>query len=252
MAKDASVELQNAADDLQNAAGAKNRIKALTNTIRAFETGLLSMRQGLRAAAVRERVITLEFSSRREQISQLLGVLLTLERATTPLLMIHPQGAVGTARSGMMVSEVTPGLQRKAEALRAQLNELQTIRALQTSAETELRDSLDRLQQARVALSQAVAQRTDLPQRFTDDPATIQTLADNSATLSFFADPLRRCKNCFRCQYREHCFADITRPTRPGYYAPGLLWPPPRFHWSPRQWRQPFDILGRFWITEML
>ncbi len=192
MARDASSALKAASIQLQKAEGSKDRIKALTKAIRAFENGLLSMREGLRAAAIRERVIKLEFENRSEQISQLLGVLLTLERATTPMLLIHPEGAVGTARSGMMVSEVTPGLQLEAEALRAQLLELEAIRGMQRVAEVDLQLSLAGVQNARVALSQAVSDRTDLPKRFAEDPIRVQILADNSDTLDFFADALSK------------------------------------------------------------
>ncbi|WP_240513958.1 murein hydrolase activator EnvC family protein [Paramylibacter kogurei] len=190
MARDASQSLRDASAKLIAAESADDRIAALTQTIRAFEAGLLAMRDGLRNAAIRERVIKLEFENRRDQISQLLGVLLTLERATTPLLLIHPEGAVGTARSGMMVSEVTPGLQQEAENLRVQLAELEEIRSMQQIAEEDLQLSLAGVQEARVKLSQAISQREELPKRFSEDPIRIQILADNSATLDFFADAL--------------------------------------------------------------
>ena len=119
-AQQATEALNAAAELMAQADSGSDRVAALSEAIRAYEQGLAAMREGLRAAAIRERYLTLDFDSRREQLSQLLGVLQTLERATTPLLLIHPTGPVGTARSGMMMSEVTPALNRQAEELRAQ------------------------------------------------------------------------------------------------------------------------------------
>jgi murein hydrolase activator len=188
----AARDLQAATLSLDKAKTSKDRVAALTDTVRAYENGLLAMRDGLRAAAIRQRVLELKLEDRRDQLSQLLGVLQTLERAPTPLLMIHPSGPVGTARSGMMLSAVTPALQQQADVLRAQLQEIRELKALQVSAERDLRQGLAGVQQARVALSTAITDRTDLPIRFLDDPVRVQILADNSRTLAGFADSLAK------------------------------------------------------------
>lgn len=190
-AQQATEALNAAAELMAKAESGNDRIAALTEAIRAYEHGLTAMREGLRAAAIRQRYLTLDFESRREQLSQLLGVLQTLERATTPLLLIHPTGPVGTARSGMMMSEVTPALNRQAEGLRAQLLELAALQEFQKSAERDLEWGLSGVQQARVNLSQAINDRVDLPRRFADDPVRVQILADNSQTLQGFADKLQ-------------------------------------------------------------
>jgi septal ring factor EnvC (AmiA/AmiB activator) len=189
-AQQATEALNAAAELMAQADSGSDRVAALSGAIRAYEQGLAAMREGLRAAAIRERYLTLDFESRREQLSQLLGVLQTLERATTPLLLIHPTGPVGTARSGMMMSEVTPALNRQAEELRAQLQELAALQAFQQSAARDLEWGLSGVQQARVNLSQAINDRTDLPRRFADDPVRVQIMADNSQTLQGFAEKL--------------------------------------------------------------
>lgn len=189
-ARDASQALRQAAQKLSTADNAADRVTALTDTIGIYESGLTAMREGLRAVVIQERAMRNEFDSRRDQISRLLGILQTLERATTPLLLIHPTGPVGTARSGMMLSEITPALQTQAEELRANLEELQSIELLQKIAEDDLLIGLDGLSKARVALSQAIANRVDLPKRFATDPVKLQILAETSATLDLFADSL--------------------------------------------------------------
>lgn len=212
MARAASDALRKATVQLEAAVSADDRIHALTATIRAFENGLVAMREGLRAAAVRERVLRKDFDGRRDQISRLLGVLQTMERATTPLLLMHPEGALGTARSGMMVSEVTPGLQAQAAKLKSELEELHSIQGLQRSAEEDLLLSLDGVQKARVTLSEAVSRRESLPKRFADDPIRVQILADNSDNLHYFADALIAVP-----------FAELEDPPEPFSNAKGKL-----------------------------
>jgi len=189
-ARNASIALRAATASLAKATEADDRVAALTETIRAYEDGLQAMRDGLRTVSIRERSLRLKFDSQRDQISRLLGVLQTLERATTPLLLIHPTGPVGTARSGMMLSEITPGLQKQAEALRLELEELSAIQVTQQIAQDDLTESLKGLTKARVALSQAIASRADLPNRVIDDPVKLQQMVQTSETLDFFAATL--------------------------------------------------------------
>ncbi|MBV1863292.1 MAG: peptidoglycan DD-metalloendopeptidase family protein [Rhodobacteraceae bacterium] len=186
----ASAALEDAAIALKQAESSKDRVAALTQTIRAYESGLVAMRDGIRSATLRERVLHLEFDQRRDQLSRLLGILQTLERASTPMLLIHPTGPVGTARSGMMMSEISPSLQRQAEELRNQLEELNELKDLQNKAENDLRLGLAGVQEARVSLAQAVSDRTDLPRRFADDPVRTQILADSATSLTIFASSI--------------------------------------------------------------
>lgn len=190
LAQSAADDLDQAAKALQKAQESDDRVSALSQTVLAYENGLLAVRQSLRSATIREQVLRLEFASQRNQISKLLGVLQTIERASSPMLMIHPSGPAGTARSGMIMSEVTPTLQRRANELRAQLQEIHALSDMQKNAETELEKGLSGAQDARIALATAIRERTELPLRFAADPVRVQILADNSKTLNFFANGL--------------------------------------------------------------
>lgn len=186
----AAEALKTAAANLSNTLNAQDRVNALTETVRAYESGLSAMRDGLRGATIRERVIRLQFENNRNQLSRLLGILQTLELATTPMLLIHPTGPIGTARSGMMISDITPALKRQTDELRFQLEELSELRRIQTNAKEQLRLGLAGVQQARVDLSQAIADRTDLPKRLYDNTKKIQILADSATSLEMFAGSL--------------------------------------------------------------
>ncbi|MGV6849180.1 MAG: murein hydrolase activator EnvC family protein [Marinibacterium sp.] len=189
-ARAAAALLDKATLDLQGAVTARDRVKALTGTVRAFEAGLAAMREGLRQAALREATLTARLAVREREISRLLGVLQTIGSTPAPVLMVHPQGPLGAARSGMMMADVTPRLAEKAARLRTDLEDVRTLRLLQETAAAQLADGLAGLQQARAALSQAIANRTDLPRRFTNDPVRTAILISSAETLAGFASGL--------------------------------------------------------------
>ncbi len=189
-ARAAANQLAEAAIRLDEADGARDRVKALSETIHAFESGLEAMRDGLRRAAIREEVLSRELQGREAEIAQLLGVLQSMGSAPSPVLLLHPSGPVGTARSGMILAEVTPALNNRAMEVRDKLQEVSVLRTLQQSAADTLQQGLDGTQEARIALSQAIADRTDLPRRFTEDPAKTALLIASTETLEGFASGL--------------------------------------------------------------
>jgi len=182
--------LDDAATSLSEVESAADRVAALTKTVRAYEAGLSTLRESLRHATLRERTILQSFEAKQDQLSRLLGALQTIQNTPKPLLLMHPSGALGTARSGMILSDVAPALRSQAEALNAQLKEVSQLRQLQERAVDSLKQGLSGAQTARSDLSKAMADRTDLPRGFTSDPEKLETLLNASKTLSEFADSL--------------------------------------------------------------
>jgi septal ring factor EnvC (AmiA/AmiB activator) len=191
-AQAAAERLERAARKLDAARGARNRVKALTETIRAYEDGLRAMREGLRRAAIREQALTRELNAREDEVARLLGVLMSMGESPAPVLLLHPAGPKGTARSGMILADVAPALNDRAAGLRRKLEEVGVLRALQESAAGQLEEGLVGLQKARTALSQAIADRTDLPRRFTEDPVKTALLVASAETLTGFASGLSK------------------------------------------------------------
>ena len=187
----AAIMLEAAALSLSEADGARNRVEALTETVRAYEEGLLALREGIRRAALREQTIETVFEAERARLASLLGVLQSIERAPVPLLMIHPSGPVGTARSGMILSDVTPAVASEAEELRSQLQELQSMRSLQSRALDQMAVALQDVQSARSELSQAIADRRQLPVRFSLNPDALRQIIESVDSLGSFAEMLR-------------------------------------------------------------
>lgn len=186
----AADDLRAAVAALEGATKSRDRVAALTQTIRAYETGLSALRDGLRRAAIREDEIAAAYDARRDQIGRLLAVMSTMERSDGPLLLLHPSGAEGSARSGMILSSVTPALQAEAEKMRTDLQEVADLRALQTAAADTLEAGLTSVQAARTALSEAVAERVGLPRRYLEDPEELRALLQSADTLEGFATGL--------------------------------------------------------------
>lgn len=187
----AAVEMLNQASlSLQAAESARDRVRALTETVRAYEAGLGAMRDGLRRAATREAQLANSLRASEGEIARLLGVLQTIETSPPPVLLLHPSGPLGSARSAMMLAEVTPALTVRANQLRADLEEVRTLRLLQQSATDTLEAGLAGVQQARLDLSRAIADRTDLPRRFVEDPVRTAILISSTETLAGFASGL--------------------------------------------------------------
>ena len=182
--------LEDARSTLENADKAGDRVEALTLTVQAYEAGLAALREGLRQARVREAAIQGVFLAENDRLAQLLGVLQSIEASPEPHLLLHPEGPLGTARTGMILSEVTPALNREATRLRAALQEVAMLRALQEAAVSTLEDGLAGVQEARTELSQAVSNRTDLPKRFLTDEEAMENLIATADTLESFASGL--------------------------------------------------------------
>ena len=191
-AQAAADRLRAASAQLGQAKSARDRVKALTATLQAFETGLDAMREGFRLAATRESVLTRQLAARDGEVAELLAVLQTISRAPAPVLMAHPDGPSGAVRSGMLVAELTPALTARANALRRDVEEMTLLRTLQETATEELRTALSGVQDARTSLSQAMADRTDLPQKFSADPVRTAILIASTETLDAFAGGLSK------------------------------------------------------------
>lgn len=189
-AQAAMEELRAAGEALEAAEGARDRVAALTQTVQAYEKGLAALREGLRQATIRESAIEGVFAAESDRLAQLLGVLQAIEAAPEPHLLLHPSGPLGTVRSGMILSEVTPALSREATELRRALQEVAVLRALQEAAVSTLEDGLAGVQQARTELSKAISDRTDLPRRLITDEVAMENLLNSADTLESFAGGL--------------------------------------------------------------
>ncbi|KPQ06860.1 MAG: Membrane-bound metallopeptidase [Rhodobacteraceae bacterium HLUCCA12] len=189
-ARDAALALVEAIDGLVEARDARDQVAALSETIRAHESGLSALRAGLREATLREATIRRQFEQQSEEVSRLLAAMMAVERVEGPALLVHPDGPLGTARAGMMLSDLAPSMQAEADRIGALLREIETLRRLRETAVETLSLGLRSLQEARSDLSQAIADRRDPPARMAEDEAAMMALLESAQTLDALATGL--------------------------------------------------------------
>lgn len=186
----ARTDLILAIETLEKTTSGRDQVAALSQTITAYERGLGALREALRQATIREAALLMRFEAKRDRVARLVGVMSAMGTDPSPLLLLHPSGPLGTARSGMMLADVTPALQAEVDQLRAELQEVAELRRQQSGAADTLQRGLTAAQAARTALSQAIASRGPLPRRFTDDPERLTLMIEDADTLDALATGL--------------------------------------------------------------
>lgn len=189
-AMQAARALEAATIELQAASGGRDRITALSRTIQAYEDGLIALRDGLRDAQLREAALAASFAARSEDLTRLLGVLMATDRIDAQAALLHPEGALAASRAGMVLGAVAPALGKDVAALREELEDLRALRRARQFGLLALEQGLSVAQDARVALGHAIAERGPLPRTMIDDPARLDALARDAATLDDFAAEL--------------------------------------------------------------
>ena len=186
-AAEAAEMLRAATSQLDQALTEEDQVASLTRMIRAYEQGLSALRDGLRRAGVREQEIRAEFDARRDRLGRVLGVMTAMQRSPETMLLLHPAGPEASARAGMILSSVAPGLEAEAREMQQKLEEIRTVRAIQLSAANTLAQGLNQVQEARRLLASAVTDRSSLPVRFGEDPKELTALVQSADTLEAFA-----------------------------------------------------------------
>lgn len=191
-AEAAAAQLRQAIGKLAQAVSADDQVTALTEVIGGYEQGLAALREGLRQASAREAELHDRFEAERGRLSAVLGAMTALQQSPETTLLLHPAGALANARSGMILSDVTPGLRAEAERLQDDLDEIATVRALQSAASEMLGSGLASVQEARRLLASAVTDRSTMPVRFGDAPEELQKLREAAQSLDDFASGIGR------------------------------------------------------------
>ena len=173
--------------DLKNANNAKRRIKSLSQAIQSYEETLAILRISVRDLTLQQSQVQNVLDQGENEIMQLLGVLATVQKAPIAGQMLHPNGPLATARSGMIISDIVPLLQENVDQLRDQVIVLKQLSETQFKAQNSLQTGLLELQKAHSNLGRAIANRDDLPKRFVANPEKLEILIKASKDLETFA-----------------------------------------------------------------
>ena len=108
------------------------------------------------------------------EIMQLLGVLATVQKAQIAGQMLHPNGPLATARSGMIISDIVPILQENVNQLRDQVMVLKQLSETQDKAKDSIQTGLWELKKAHSNLGSAIVNREELTKRVIADPEKME------------------------------------------------------------------------------
>ena len=183
--------LDAATADLKNANNAKKRVKSLSQAIQSYEETLAILRISIRDLRLQQTQLQNILDNKENEVMQLLGVLATFQKAPIAGQMLHPEGPLATARSGMIISDVIPILQKNVEQLRDQITTLEKLSETQFAAQNSLQTGLSELQKAHTNLGRAIANRETLPKRFSTDPKKLELLLKASKDLETFAESVQ-------------------------------------------------------------
>ena len=187
-------DLKNARNQLSTADSYRERIEALSNLIQETEESLSDLRSKYRIIKLQTEKLTKDIISQKEKISKLAGALLGVGREPLGSKLLHPDGALNTARSSLILSDILEGVRSEAADLNKDLEKLQLLKKLAEGAEQEMRLSLESIQAARVSLIKATSDRTDLPKRFINDPEKLSLLSKSVKSLGEFSVALNSLK----------------------------------------------------------
>ena len=173
--------------NLTKAKKAKKRVKSLSQAIQSYEETLAILRISVRDLTLQQSQVQSVLDQNENEIMQLLGVLATVQKAPIAGQMLHPNGPLATARSGMIISDIVPILQENVDQLRDQVMVLQQLSETQHRANNSLQTGLMELQNAHSNLGRAIVNREELPKRFIADPEKMEILVKASKDLETFA-----------------------------------------------------------------
>ena len=180
-----------ATTDLRNAKNAKKRVKSLSQAIQSYEETLAILRISIRDLSLQKSQLKNIFNQNESEFMQLLGVLAAVQKTPIAGQMLHPDGPLATARSGMIISDIIPILQENVNQIRDQVIALEQLSNTQFQAQVSLEAGLLELQKAHSNLGRAVANRETLPKRFSADPEKLQLLIKASKDLETFAEAVQ-------------------------------------------------------------
>jgi septal ring factor EnvC (AmiA/AmiB activator) len=189
-ARQAQQSLGNAWDQLERSKSANDRIAALTGAILSFEESLSLARDSLRQISVLEARAQQKLTVEEESYSELIGVLLSIDKSPIQAELLHPDGPMATARGGMLIADLLPALEEKVQSLQSDLEAARYLSELQNQLTLDLQAGLVALQETRAALGRAIADRDDLPKRFIEDTEQTAILVTAADTLDIFASGL--------------------------------------------------------------
>jgi septal ring factor EnvC (AmiA/AmiB activator) len=165
-----------------------------------------------RLAEMRQRR---RLAERDAELASLLGALQRIALQPPEALLTAPGGALETARSAMLLSSTVPELERRAEAVRVEVQRLAALTAATATQRDALADTRASLTAQQERLQALARQKIDLRQEALSDrtaaEARLQALADEAEDVQALLQKLQEERAARRAREAEAALAALQR-----------------------------------------
>ena len=169
---------------------------AAAERVKRAETDIVALEDKLGDLIVQELEVRGRLDGADTNISNVLAALERISRNPPPALIVNPSDALGSARSAILISAILPELQKKADAVMADLTRLGEIKAEALKQQEQLEANLQILEEEQLRIGTLVAARKENENRASTElaaaEAEAQALADKATSMKQLIDDLQK------------------------------------------------------------
>lgn len=158
-----------AADARKEIAGLQRQLVALAADQAKGERDVADKRRRLDTLNAQEAELTTRMGRNRAELARLLGALQLYRRNPPPALLVNPHDARDAVRAAILMRAVTPELERRAAAFRAEAEDIERLRREAASASEDLFTSESAVGDRRSRIEAMIAEKTTLERSLTGD-----------------------------------------------------------------------------------
>ncbi len=177
----------------------RKRLIKMAKKIQTREDRLLTSEKRLRELSSSEKELSQALKGRQTELSRVLGSLSRLQRAGTPLLVVGPGTPLQNMRASLLLTSITPELERRVGNIRAQI---ETLRQLRQQIAEERRDidlARRELETEKRRLSQLLRAksntRNELLARAQQEEKRITALSNSASNIGDLVERLHKDRN---------------------------------------------------------
>jgi murein hydrolase activator len=169
---------------------------AAAQRVKLAEADIAVLEDKLGELIVQELEVRGRLDGADASVSNVLAALERISRSPPPALMVDPSDALGSARSAILISAILPELQKKADAVMADLKNLSDIKAAALKQQEQLEANLQILEEEQLRIGTLIAARkaseTQAAGALAAEEAEAQALADKASSIKQLIDDLTR------------------------------------------------------------
>lgn len=148
---DGDIERLNAAiETINRNIDVPDSVETLGAAVQDIESLLADLREIRRETNAERQNIEESFFQQSQNLSQLLGLLISIENAPAPNFLLHPEGPLGAARAGHMMAELTPTLEAESRDLALRVKKWRELSRLESKITQTVSLALTEIKTARM------------------------------------------------------------------------------------------------------